>query len=249
MTSARDSQRCPYRISLLERSEMDKTLKATGIGHDYLRGWILDLAEGRPGWRSAGGSRERRADSARSLGASIDRQIGPALHRLNSAGGDRVMALLGVLAALGPLAEGELGGVDAFLGIGCLERLVLLREAAAVGMVELRGGALGVAPRALRPASWLTPSSTARQHCRFGDLLAAFPNRTAEIVMRVIEAAHAGSTAARAEVDRLLPDLSVLFTWAGLRSRPSRPSTMQPRSEPSVRPRDWTPQMKRAAES
>jgi len=126
------------------------------------------------------------------------------------------MALLGVLAALGPLPESELGGVDAFLGIGRLERLALLREAAAVGTVELRGGALGVAPRAVRPALMAHAFFDGISRLPFGDLLAAFPNRTSEIVMRVIEAAHAGSTAARAEVDRLLPDLSVLFNWGGL---------------------------------
>lgn len=204
-------------ISLLERSEMDKTLKATGIGNYYLRGWILDLAEGRPGWAVgladlAKGGRIPDVLSGRAL---IER-IGPYLHRLNPAGGDRVMALLGVLAALGPLPESESGGVDAFLGIGRLERLALLREAAAVGTVELRGGALGVAPRALRPALMAHAFFDGTSRLPFGDLLAAFPNRTAEIVMRVIEAAHAGSTAARAEVDRLLPDLSVLFNWGGL---------------------------------
>ena len=34
--------------------------------------------------------------------------------------------------------------------------------------------------------------------------------------MRAIEAAHGGSAAARAEVERLLPDLTVLFGWGGL---------------------------------
>lgn len=83
-------------------------------------------------------------------------------------------------------------------------------------MVELRGGALGVAPRALRPAvmAYAFFDGTSRLPC--GDLLAAFPSRTSEIIMRVIEAAHAGSTAARAAVDHLLPDLSVLFNWGGL---------------------------------
>ena len=204
-------------ISLLERGEMDKTLKATGIGNYYLRGWILDLAEGRPGWAVgladlAKGGRIEDVLSGRAL---IGR-IGPYLHRLNPAGGDRVMALLGVLAALSPLAEGELAALDAFLGIGRLERLSLLREAAAVGMIELRGGALAVAPRALRPALMAHVFFDDPTRLPLGDLLAGFPNHTAEIVMRVIEAAHAGSTAARAEVDRLLPDLSALFNWGGL---------------------------------
>lgn len=203
-------------LVLLERSDMDATLKATGIGNYYLRSWILDLAEGRPGWGIgladlAKGGRISDVLSGRGL---IER-IGPYLHRINPAGGDRVMALLGVIAAVGPLPEAQLTAVDTFLGIGRLERLGLLREAAAVGMIDLRGGALAVAPQALRPALVAHVFFDGTARLALADLLTTFSSHALIIVRHVIEAAHAGSAAARAEVDRLLPDLSVLFGWSG----------------------------------
>lgn len=203
-------------IAELERPAMDETLKAIGVGHYYLRSWILDLAEGRPGWAISLTqlAKEGRINDVRS-GRGLIESIGPYLNRVNPSAGPRALALLGVLAAVGPVAEEELPALDSVLGTSPVDRHSLLREAAAVGMIELRGTSLTVVPEALRPAllAHLFFEGTAR--LRLGDVLAAFPNRGHVILERVIDAAHAGSTAARAEVERRLPDLTPLFGWGG----------------------------------
>jgi hypothetical protein len=48
------------------------------------------------------------------------------------------------------------------------------------------------------------------------DVFVAFPDHEALLLADVIDAAHAGSTEARAEVDRLLPDLTPVLGWARL---------------------------------
>jgi hypothetical protein len=201
-------------IAELERPAMDQTLKAIGVGNYYLRSWILDLAEGRPGWAISLTqlAKEGRIRDVRS-GRGLIESIGPYLNRVNPGAGHRALALLGVLAAVGPVAEDELPALDSILGASPVDRHSLLREAAAVGMIELRGTSLAVVPQALRPAlvAHLFFEGTAR--LRIPDVLAAFPNRELVMLERVIEAAHAGSVPARAEVDRRLPDLTHLLDW------------------------------------
>jgi hypothetical protein len=197
-------------LSLLERSTIDDLLKGLGITNYYLRGAILDQAEGRPGWAVALADLAKRGGGRDVIsGRALIDQVKPYLAHLGTSS-VKALGLLSVIGALGRVSlVNELTEVEAYLEIGRLEGQHLLQEAAAAGVLELRNDALQIAPKALRfalVAYWFFEQVPAPWP--IDDLLARWPDHRDAIRRAVLEAAWDGSEKAREYLDQLVPSVS-----------------------------------------
>jgi hypothetical protein len=193
----------------LERNEMDALLLAVGIGNYYLRGWILDLAEGRPGWAVGLADLAKRGQITSVLsGRGLIDQIGPYLRRLAPSGSEEIFTLLGILAAIDAVdLDRDMETIDVFLRIDVLKRREHLRAAAAVGILDITKDRLRVAPLALRGALIAEVFYDEGPAFPIAAVIRAWPGRRAQIIHGVILAAAAGSAGARRDVDALVPDV------------------------------------------
>lgn len=200
------------RLELLERKPMDELLQAVGIGNYYLRGEILAQAQGRAGWAVALADMAKRGgDHTVTSGRGLIDQVRPYLSRIG-ASSTTALGMMSVLAALGRVAVAtELSEMAAFLSISRLELQQLLREAAAVGVLETEGGTLRIEPEALRYALvgyWFFEQEPAPWPVR--DVLDRWPTHRDDVIHAVLEAAWDGSAKGRRELDALLPSIASL---------------------------------------
>ena len=184
------------RVPLISRNEMDGLLRSLGVVNYYYRTEILDQAAGRPGWAVHLAAAAMEVPSVEVFsGRALVKHIGSYLHRLGPAA-TQSLSLLGVLAAIGPVdVDTEMARLDDFLGIGMLQRLALLREAAAVGLLDQRGQRLSVAPHALQPALFAHVFFDGSVPLSVMELLEAWLDRRERILDSLIAAARASDRA------------------------------------------------------
>ncbi len=184
------------RVPLISRNEMDGLLRSLGVVNYYHRTEILDQAAGRPGWAVHLAAAAMEVPSVEVFsGRALVKHIGSYLHRLGPAA-TQSLSLLGVLAAIGPVdVDTEMARLDDFLGIGMLQRLALLREAAAVGLLDQRGQRLSVAPHALQPALFAHVFFDGSVPLSVMELLEVLADRRERILDSLIAAARASDRA------------------------------------------------------
>jgi hypothetical protein len=196
-------------VLLLERKTIDALLKALGVTNYFLRVEILDQAEGRPGWAVALADIAKRGGGGDVIsGRALIDQVEPYLARLGTSS-VKALGLLSVIGALGRVSlVKDLSEVEAYVEVSRLEGQQLLQDAAAAGVLELRNGALEIAPEALRfalVAYWFFEQRPAPWP--IDKLLTNFPDHRDAILHAVIEASWDGSEKAHEHLEKLLPSV------------------------------------------
>ncbi len=196
-------------VPLLERKTIDELLKGLGVMNYYLRVEILDQAEGRPGWAVALADIAKRGGGSDVIsGRALIDQVEPYLARLGTSS-VKALGLLSVIGALGRVSlVKDLSEVEAYVEVSRLEGQQLLQDAAAAGVLELRNGALEIAPEALRfalVAYWFFEQRPAPWP--IDKLLTNFPDHRDAILHAVIEASWDGSEKAHEHLEKLLPSV------------------------------------------
>ena len=196
-------------VLLLERKTIDALLKALGVTNYFLRVEILDQAEGRPGWTVALADIAKRGGGGDVIsGRALIDQVKPYLARLGTSS-VKALGLLSVIGALGRVSlVKDLSEVEAYVEVSRLEGQQLLQDAAAAGVLELRNGALEIAPEALRfalVAYWFFEQRPAPWP--IDKLLTNFPDHRDAILHAVIEASWDGSEKAHEHLEKLLPSV------------------------------------------
>jgi hypothetical protein len=127
-------------LGLLERRELDQLLVSMGITGQLARSEILNQAEGRPGWAVALGDILLRAQDTTSLltGKALYGQARRYL--LRAAVQEEATDLLATVAAVGEVAETELGELAAELGMSRPQVARLLESTAKSGLVDVQSG-------------------------------------------------------------------------------------------------------------
>jgi hypothetical protein len=124
-------------LDLLERSDMDQLLLSMGITGQLARIEILDQSEGRPGWAISIGDMLLRATDVTSLrnGQALFGQVQD--YFLRAGVPPEAADLLAIVAALGEVAELELGDVASELNMSRPQVVRLLAGAATSGLIDV----------------------------------------------------------------------------------------------------------------
>jgi hypothetical protein len=127
-----------FELDLLERTELDQLLLSMRIMGQLARSEILDQAEGRAGWAVALGDILLRAQDASSLlsGKALLGRVERYLRR--AALPQEATDLLATVAAVGEIAETELGELASELGVSRPQVVRLVADTAKSGLVEVR---------------------------------------------------------------------------------------------------------------
>jgi hypothetical protein len=127
-------------LELLERHILDQLVVSMGITGQLARSEILDQAEGRPGWAVALGDILLRAQDTASLltGKALYGQVQRYL--LRAAVPHEATDLLATVAAVGEIAEMELGELASELGMPRPQLVRLLASTAKSGLVDVQSG-------------------------------------------------------------------------------------------------------------
>jgi hypothetical protein len=216
----------------LERTYVDEVVRGLGVTNPILRDEILDQAAGRLGWAVALSEMAKKGPAEITSGAALVREVEPYLRHVGS-GSKAAVAYLGLLATLGAVTASSLPEMDAFLSMGRLDRIRVIDEAAASGVLDsktLENGEeqLSVAPHGVRlalgayelfgpgPHGW-TVDEVARQ----------WPAHRYAILETTLVAAEAGFASASSALDRLVRkpaalDQRLLARYVALSERNAR---------------------------
>ena len=209
-------------LDLLERPQMDALVRAMEVEDYFVRGEILEQAEGRPGWAVAlgGAATAGRLDEVLS-GRALVSQVESFISRI-ARDPDATLIVVSALAAMGHAAPDEIGRLGDLLRMPAPQFQRALNDAASGGLLERNyAGQIGweVRPFPLRHAlAARTLFDSPVPALSFDALVQTFPRLRANLMSAAVGAARAGSTVARRQVEVLIEsgasDVTLLAEYA-----------------------------------
>lgn len=209
-------------LDLLDRAHMDAIVRAMGVIDYFMRGEILEQAEGRPGWAVAlsGAVSGGRLDEVFS-GRVLVTQVESFIDRM-AREPDATLMVVSALAAMGHAAPDEIHRLGELLRLPAPQLQRALNDAASGGLLERNyAGESGweVRPIPLRHALAARILFDAQVPAlSFDALVQTFPRLRPNLLSAAVRAARVGSAVARRQVDALLDsgalDVAMLTEYA-----------------------------------
>jgi hypothetical protein len=200
-------------LPVLEREPMNELVQLAGVSGYRARGYILEQAEGRPGWALTLTEVLLQGNGDDILsGAALLHQVEGFLRRSTQSA--TAVDGLACVAALDPFPDDDLPRLAQLVNIPLAEMSNALHGAARNGLLDRTGDGWKLQPALVAPfvARWFFSDQSVRP---WSTLRSSFHDRGLRLDEATVHAAEVGATAALEQADRWASSLPDPLEWDG----------------------------------